>query len=199
MVRDINLALENIEKYGTTLSATQKTQFSAELRFLRALDYFELVKRMAGVSLITKQLLYDYSGGASSLQDPRAKEAEVYDFIASEMDAIKGQLGNSNTITSTASNTRANKYTALALKSRAMLYAGSLAKYNSLLANPITTPGGEVGIPASCASDYYQKSLTASKEIINSGFYSLYKVNYYSSIDQVVLNNNPKIVRNPFH
>jgi hypothetical protein len=23
--------------------------------------------------------------------------------------------------------------------------------------------------------------------------------NYYSSIDQTVLNNNPKIVRNPFH
>ena len=59
------------------------------------------------------------------LQQPRAKEAEVYDFIASEVDAIKDNLGNiaGNTV----SVTRANKYTALALKSRAMLYAASIA------------------------------------------------------------------------
>ncbi len=47
----------------------------------------------------------------------------------------------------------------------------------NLMPNPITTPGGEVGIPASRAAEYYQKSLDASKEIINSGFYSLYKAN----------------------
>ena len=177
LIRDINLAIENIDKYGTNLSAAQKMQFSSELRFLRALDYFEMVKRMGGVPLITKQLVYDYSGSATELQTPRAKESEVYDFIASEMDAIKDQLGNSNTTTSTASNTRANKYTALALKSRAMLYAGSLAKYNSLMSTPITTAGGEVGIPASRAADYYAKALDASKQIINSGFYTLYKAN----------------------
>jgi hypothetical protein len=62
---------------------------------------------------------------------------------------------------------------ALALKSRAMLYAGSIAKYNNLRPVPITTPGGEVGIPASRANEYYQKSLDASNEIINSGRYSL--------------------------
>lgn len=177
LIRDINLALENIEKYGTTLTATQKIQFSAELRFLRALDYFEMVKRMGGVPLITKQLLYDYSGEPASLQSPRAKESDIYDFIGSEMDAIKDQLGNSNAATTIASTTRANKYTALALKSRAMLYAGSLARYNNLMATPITTLGGEVGISASRAQDYYAKSLAASKEIINSGFYSLYKSN----------------------
>lgn len=48
LLRDINLALENIEKFGTSLSADQKVQFSAELRFLRAQVYFDLVKRMGG-------------------------------------------------------------------------------------------------------------------------------------------------------
>jgi len=171
LVRDINLALENIEKYGVNLSAEQRTQFSAELRFLRAYNYFELVKRMGGVPLITQQLIYDYSGDPSYLQTPRAKEAEVYDFIASEVDAIKDQLGNAG------SNTRANKYTALALKSRALLYAGSLAKYNNLMGPPITTPGGEVGIPADRATGYFQASLAASKEIIESGAYELYQTN----------------------
>jgi len=171
LIRDINLALESIDEFGVNLTDIQKTQFSAELRFQRAFVYFELVKRMGGVPLVTTQLIYDYSGNPSPLQLPRSKEAEVYDFIASEVDAIKDQLGNEG------SKTRANKYTALALKSRAMLYAGSLAKYNNLMGSPITTPGGEVGIPASMATSYYTKSLEASNEIINSGVYALYNVN----------------------
>ncbi|SKB71212.1 RagB/SusD family nutrient uptake outer membrane protein [Dyadobacter psychrophilus] len=192
LVRDINLALENIEKFGTSLSAEQKVQFSAELRFLRAQVYFDLVKRMGGVPLVTKQLIYDYNGDPSYLQQPRAKEEEVYDFIASELDAIKDQLGNGG------SNTRANKYTAMALKSRAMLYAGSIAKYNNLMASPISTPGGEVGIPASRANDYYAKSLAASEEIINSGIYQLYKTNpnlgenFYDAITKK--SANPEII-----
>jgi len=171
LIRDINLALENIEKFSTKLSATQKSQFSAELRFVRAFVYFDHVKRMGGVPIVTKQLIYDFNGDPSYLQQPRNKEEEVYDFIASELDAIKDQLGNAG------SNTRANKFTAMALKSRAMLYAGSIAKYNSKMASPISTPGGEVGIPAARAADYYTKALEASEEIINSGVYRLYKTN----------------------
>lgn len=192
LIRDINLALENIETYGTELSAETKAQFNAELRFLRAYNYFELVKRMGGVPLITSQLIYDYSGDPSYLQTARAREAEVYDFIASEVDAIKDVLGNAG------SSTRANKYTALALKSRAMLYAGSIAKYNNQMGVPITTPGGEVGIPADQATAYYQKALDASAEIINSGVYSLYQSNpdlgenFYEAV--VRKGGNPEVI-----
>lgn len=182
LIRDINLALESIDKYAVKLSDGQKAQFNAELRFLRAYVYFEHVKRMGGVPLVTKQLIYDFSGDPSSLQQARNKEEEVYDFIASELDAVKDVLGNGT------SNTRANKFTALAVKSRAMLYAASIAKYNSQLPSPITTPGGEVGIPVARAKDYYAKSLAASQEIINSGSYDLYKsnpdkgVNFYEAV-----------------
>jgi hypothetical protein len=51
--------------------------------------YFEMVKRMGGVPLITDPLAYDYSGNVTPLQRPRAKESEVYDFIISEAEAIK--------------------------------------------------------------------------------------------------------------
>lgn len=170
LIRDINLALSDMETYGTTLTAAQKAQFNAEFRFLRAQDYFEMVKRMGGVPIITTVLTTD-KGDYASLRVPRNKESEVYDFIASECDAIKEKIGNGT------STTRANKYAVLALKCRAMLYAGSLAKYNSALASPITLPGGEVGIPAARATEYYQKSLDAAREIINSGVYSLYNTN----------------------
>lgn len=194
-IRDINLALENIEKYGLNLSTAQKTQYTAELRFLRAFNYFNLAKRMGGVPLVTTRLVYDYSGNVTNLQLPRAKEAEVYDFIGTELDAVKDQLGNDG------SATRANKYTALALKSRAMLYAGSLAKYNSLMAAPITTPGGEVGIPASLANGYYQKALDAAREVISNGAYTLYRSNpnpgenFYEAVSKKASNKEVILVK----
>lgn len=168
-IRDINLSLENMEQYSTQISDIQKKQFEAEFRFIRAFVYFEMVKRMGGVPLITSQLIYDGSGDPSSLQVPRAKESDIYDFIYDEIEAIKDNFSLTE-----GSRTRANKYVALALQSRAMLYAGSIAKYNNLMSAPISTPGGEVGIPASMAEGYYQKSLAASKEIISNPEYELY-------------------------
>lgn len=193
-IRDVNVAIDNItESTSIGLTPLLKKQFIAELRFLRAMDYFEMVKRMGGVPIITKQLIYNFSGDAIYLQQPRNKEAEVYDFIASELDAIKDDFGNSG------SKRQANKYTALALKSRAMLYAASIAKYNNTPGfTSSTTSGGEVGIPASRAAEYYQKSLDASKEIINSGAYSLYKTNpnlgenFYDAI--VNKNGNSEVI-----
>jgi hypothetical protein len=174
-IRDLNLALEGIKKYSTKLTVTEKRGFTAELRFLRALDYFEMVKRMGGVPIITTQLIYNFSGDPTYLQSPRNTEVEVYDFIASELDAIKDSVGNF--VSGAPSKDRATKYAVLALKCRAMLYAGSIAKYNNLLPTPITLPGGEVGIPATRANGYYQASLDAAREIIASGFYSLYAKN----------------------
>ena len=193
-IRDINYAIDKI-KESTSIELTDKLklQFTAELRFLRAMDYFEMVKRMGGVPIITKQLIYDFKGDPTNLQEPRAKESEVYDFIASEIDAIKNDLGNAG------SKRRANKFTALALKSRAMLYAGSIAKYNNTPGlTSSATQGGEAGIALTKANEYYQKSLDASKEIINTGGYSLYKVNpnlgenFYDAI--VNKNNNTEVI-----
>ena len=166
--RDIHVAMDGIEESTSGgLTPELKAEFMAELRFQRAFTYFELVKRFGGVPLVKSQLLYDFSGDVTPLQLPRAPEAEVYDFIAAEMDAIMDELGNEG------SRTRANRAAALALKSRAMLYAGSIAKHNSEMGIPITLGGGEVGIPAGMADDYYLKSLEASRMLINGGSHSL--------------------------
>ena len=192
LIRDINLAIEGLDQYTTKIATDEKDQFQAEFRFLRAFDYFEMVKRMGGVPIITTQLIYDYSGDPSFLAKPRNKEEEVYDFIAGECDAIKDIIGNSG------SQVRANKYTVLALKCRAMLYAGSRAKYNNLMPVPITLPGGEVGIPAAKANTYFQAALDAAKEIINDGNYSLYRVNpdpgenFFEAIVKKL--NNPEVI-----
>ena len=123
LIRDLNLSLENIESKSVNLTASDKKLFVAELRFIRAFVYFEMVKRMGGVPLVTTQLIYDFSGDPTPLQVPRAKEHEIYDFVFQELESIKDDL-----IANNGNNTRANRYTALALESRAMLYAASIAK-----------------------------------------------------------------------
>ena len=193
LIRDINLAIDNLQQTNSpTLTALQKRQFIAELRFLRAYDYFELVKRMGGVPIITEQLFYDFGGDPSYLQQPRNTEAEVYDFIASELDAIVDSLGN------VGSKTRANRAAALALKSRAMLYAGSIARFNNESASPISLPGGEVGIPADRAVEYFTKSLDASRALLTGSGYSLYQSNpdpgenFYEAVSKKT--GNPEVI-----
>jgi starch-binding outer membrane protein, SusD/RagB family len=168
-IRQINLFIERASA-STGLILSDKKRFVAEGRFLRAVHYFELVKRMGGVPLITKSLEYDNSGNAEPIQFPRVKEAELYDFVISELEAIKADLPADSRI-----KERATKATALAVQVRAALYAASIAKYG--VSTPLVTlPGGEVGIPTSMAEGYYTKALNAAKEIISgsNGIYSLY-------------------------
>lgn len=168
-IREINLFIQRATA-STGLSEADKKRFIAEGRFLRAVHYFELVKRMGGVPLITEPLLYNYSGDASYLQFPRAKESEVYDFIIKELEEAKVDLP-----VAPRTKDRATRATALAVASRAALYAGSIAKYGATTPT-VTLPGGEVGIPAAMANGYYTKALNTAKEIIDgtAGGYSLY-------------------------
>jgi hypothetical protein len=168
-IREINMFIQKCEK-ADKLSVDVRDRFLAEARFLRASYYFELVKRVGGVPLILEPLTYDFSGDPSYLQQPRAKESEIYDFVISEAEAIKAKLP-----ANAAEKSRATKAAVLAMESRAALYAASVAKYG------VNTPlvaltGGEVGIPANLATGYYTKALAAAKEIISgsAGAYALY-------------------------
>ena len=170
-IRDLNLFLER-DSASTELAAADKTRFQAEARFLRANFYFEMVKRMGGVPLITSSQQYDPSKGddISSLQVPRAKESDIYDFVINEAEAIKNDLPADIN-----EKSRASKGAALAMEARAALYAGSIAKYGATTPS-VKLPGGEVGIDAAKAAGYYTIALRAAQEIINgqAGSYALY-------------------------
>ncbi|MBA2562331.1 MAG: RagB/SusD family nutrient uptake outer membrane protein [Chitinophagaceae bacterium] len=177
-IRDLNLFIQRATA-ATTLSVNDQTRFIAEARFLRANYYFEMVKRMGGVPLILESLEYNFSGDPTYLQKPRAKESELYDFVISEAEEIKDLLP-----LNAAEKARATKGAALAMEARAALYAASISKYG------VNTPqvmlsGGEVGIPASMASAYYTKALSAAQEIINgsAGAYALYQKNADLSVN----------------
>jgi hypothetical protein len=172
-VRELNLFLEKLER-AEQLDAEIKARYEAEVRWLRAAVYFNAVKRMGGVPLILETMVYDFSGDPTYLQTPRAKEHEVYDFIIREMDEIRPNLPNNSGI-----KDRATQGLALAQKSRAALYAGSIAKYGAQRTPQVRLAGEEVGIPADMADEYYRITLEAAQEIINGnvGDYSLYLKN----------------------
>jgi hypothetical protein len=169
-VREINYFIQKCAK-ATNIVQADRDLLVAEARFLRAANYFEKVKRMGGVPLITEPMSYDYSGDPTYLRHARAKESDIYDFVIAELDTIKSILPNDVNVKG-----RASKAAALALQSRAALYAGSIAKYGSTTP-AVTLAGGEVGIPASKSAGYYTKALAAAQEIITDGKYSLYKKN----------------------
>lgn len=171
-VRDVNFLLESVPGINV-LGEEQKEELIGEAHFLRAFGYFGLAKRYGGVPLIKE--CQDYAGDAESLKVPRDTEKATWDFVMDECDEAFRLLPESR-----GSNDarRATKWTALALKSRAALFAASVAKFG----NQITLEGpaveqGLVGIDASEAKRYYQLSMDASKAIMDSGRFGLYKPN----------------------
>lgn len=195
LIRNINQFLKGLRE-STVLNNDKKLAYEAEARFLRAWTYFNMAKGMGGMPIVGDEV-FDYVSGMdiTTIQYPRSTEVEIYDYILSEMDDIKNNLG----VTATVGAGRANKWTALMLKARAAIYAGSIANYNNKLASPIKTANGEVGIPADQATKYYQAALAAAEEVINGGVYKLSLTkpddlsrNFYEAIS--VKDNNQEVI-----
>lgn len=148
---------------NSPVDATFVKQRVAEARFLRAFNYFSMVKRYGGVPLITNVQTIEDSKDV--LYPKRDKEKVVYDYVLSEMDAIFDDLAETSTDDGYG---RPTKYAAMALKCRAALYAGSIANFGSVQLD------GLVGIDKSEANSYYQQAYDAAKVIMNSGKYALY-------------------------
>jgi len=160
---------ENIRSANDFIMNIQDTEFDqdfvqqrmSEARFLRAWMYFQMVIRYGGVPIIT--VPQDVESPKEEINVARNSEKEVYDFIASEMDDIAAILPEDT------DKGRPNKYTAIALKSRAMLFAASVGQFDGT-----TQLGGLLGMPAGDAAAYWQSCYNASQAIVTAGKYSLY-------------------------
>jgi hypothetical protein len=165
LIRDVNYFLENMPKYAATYTPAEVNSWMGEARFIRAATYFALVKRYGGVPIVDKVLQFPTSN-VDDLNIARSSEEEVYDFIAADLDYAYANLSETNQVG------RANKYVAAAFKSRAMLYAGSIAKYNQI---SLVDAGGKrvCGIPSTKAVTYFKAAYDAALLLENK--YSLYK------------------------
>jgi hypothetical protein len=167
-IRNANYFIENMPKYTANFTPAQVNNWIGEAYFLRAFTYFELVKRYGGIPLILTVENYPQQS-LDDLQVPRNSEQEVYDQIGADLDKSYSMMG------ATSENRgRANKYAAAAMKSRAMLFAGSIAKYNTRnVVDPATNKRVQ-GIPATAAVAYFKASYAASL-LVQTGGYQLYR------------------------
>lgn len=166
-IRRVNYFLKNFPAYKSNFQNTVLADaWMGEAHFIRAYCYFAMVKRYGGVPILREP--QEYVGDIESLKVPRDTEKACYDFIAEDLDEAFRLLPDNEEILGKG---RATKYAALALKSRAMLYAGSIARYGTVDLN------GLVGIDKALANDYLELAYKAVKELEKSKRFSLYRKN----------------------
>ena len=162
LIRKCNEFLTNIE--NAPLDEEEKLNLRGEAKFLRAMAYFTLVKRYGGVPLITEPQEYTGSN-LEDLQVARSTEKAIWDFIIDE----SGQAAKMLPATRETNIYRATQAAALALRSRAALYAGSIAKYGTVGFGNLT------GIDRSEANRYFETAYQASEDVISIPYYSLFR------------------------
>ena len=116
-IRRTNEALSNLKSLGAGLPADVQTRLEGELRLMRGWLYFELVKRYKEV------ILYDEDLTQSAVDKPLSTEAQAWDFIWADLDFAARNLP-----AKTAAKGRLDQGMALALETRAMLYAKDYEK-----------------------------------------------------------------------
>lgn len=110
--------------------------WKAEARFIRALFYFELLKRYGGIPLMGDKV----RELGDDVQVPRSTFGECVDYIVSECDAVKDSLRPNPVAAPELNSHRATRGAALALKARVLLYAASplFNGQNIASGNPLT-------------------------------------------------------------
>ncbi|MCQ2142459.1 MAG: RagB/SusD family nutrient uptake outer membrane protein [Bacteroidales bacterium] len=165
-LRKINYFLKNIENYKENLDEAFYNHVKGEALFLRAYDYFELVKRYGGVPYM-KEIIDYPSCGFEGTQLPRNSEEECWDFIIEDAHNAYELMYERPVSTG-----RASRYTAAALESRAALFAGTIAEYNKIELTDPATGKRLCGVPSEKAKDYFVKSIEAARLV--EGHASLY-------------------------
>lgn len=106
-----------------------------EVRFLRAFYYFELVQRYGAVPVMEQT--YDVADEAEYRSLPRTPLADCFSFIVRECDEVADFLP---AIYGSDASGRATKGAALALKSRALLFAASDLYHDPSWADGFSSP-----------------------------------------------------------
>jgi hypothetical protein len=146
-INEINLTLEAYPAIADA-TAAEKSRWEGELKFLRALYYFDLVRNYAyiptfvvptqdkGGVVLTLQG-FKSAEAAANYRPSRASIAQCYAQIWSDLYTAMGLLSNSNR-----GRNYASKHAVLALGSRVALYEGNWARADSFATAAITLSGG---------------------------------------------------------
>ncbi|MGF6850132.1 hypothetical protein QFZ51_005367 [Chitinophaga sp. W3I9] len=139
-IRAASLFVSNIDvspvKEKLPNGASIRYAWKAEARFIRALFYFELLKRYGGIPLMGDKV----RELGDDVQIPRSSFADCVNYIVNECNAIKDSLRPNPIVAPELNSHRATRGAALALKARVLLYAASplFNGQNIEASNPLT-------------------------------------------------------------
>lgn len=162
IIQNCNIFLSKIDKVPG--DSAWRNRLKGEVTYLRAYGYFKLTSDYGGVPLITAPF-----GLSSDFKVARSTYDQCVDFVSGELDKAAALLPLSY---SSDNFGRATKAAALALKSRALLYAAS-PQWNTS------------NDPAK-----WQKASDAAKAVINLGAFQLYTGNY----SDIFSTNNQELI-----
>ena len=166
-IRDVNIMIEALPQYEDRYTSEEYSNYLGQAYFIRAGIYHALAKRYGGVPIVDEVIDYPATVTLEQTMLYRDSEEDTWDFISDDYDRAIEMLP------ATAFKGRATKYAAAALKSRAMLHAGSIAKYNTVDYSPVN--GVRVcGIPSERAAGYFKEAYDATK-IVDEGGFTLYR------------------------
>ncbi|WP_316810942.1 RagB/SusD family nutrient uptake outer membrane protein [Pedobacter heparinus] len=152
-IRKCNLFVQNFPKVNLKKSDPaifiQGQYWKAENRFLRAMFYYELIKRYGGVPLLGDHVLTIND----DLKLPRNSFEDCVNYIVSECDAIAADLRPDPI--PTGDYGRITKSIALTLKAKTLVLAAS----------PLNNPANDLG--------KWRKAKNALADVIRTGVYSL--------------------------
>ena len=173
LLRDANNLLEKLPAYKANFSDEEYNDYIGEAYFARAMVFYALAKRYGGVPLVTKILQYP-ENEAAALEVPRSTEEETWNQVLADFDQAVANLPETSPVKG-----YSNKYVALGFKSEAMLFAGSVAKYNKITGfgqkTKVRVIGFDPGTSVAASKKYFTEAFKAAEQIILSGKYALYK------------------------
>jgi hypothetical protein len=182
-IYDINSFIGKVNTYSANHHPDNVKMWIAEARFNRAFVYFALAKRYGGVILLETPI--DVTQGFDAAKLPRNSEEETWNFIRADLDYAIANLPD------TSWKGRANKYVAAAMQSRAMLFAGSIAKYTPVSMQYTVDGVMLCGIPAARATEYFKAAYDASmvfEDAAGKANYELYRAEMGATRESVATN-----------
>ena len=177
LIRDANKLIEGLPAYRDNYAnEAVYNDYIGQAYFVRAYSYYQMARRYGGVPLVTEVI--EYPATSDKLERYRASEEDTWNQILADFDMAAELMMPESKLRG-----YANKYVALAFKAEAMLYAGSVAKYNSTVTGNLTGIGAKSGNrvmgfgdnAAELSQKWFTEAYKAAREIMTEGGYSLYK------------------------
>ncbi|WP_160710817.1 RagB/SusD family nutrient uptake outer membrane protein [Chitinophaga solisilvae] len=163
-IRKVNVFLAKVDRVPK--AADTRAYWKTEARFLRALFYFELVKRYGGVPIVGDNV-YAYT---DKINPPRNSFSDCIEYIVGELDAIKPIARDEKTLDE-GDYGRATQGIIMALKSRVLLYAASPLFNGGNIGN------GDQQRRVSGYPDYsierWKRAALAAREVVALNYYKL--------------------------